>query len=77
MDEPSRHYAAWKTQTSHGIGFSYIKSTEKANPQRQSKWVTAWGWRWDWRLRGNGHEECFSSDGNILNMDCGDGCTIM
>ena len=45
--------------------------------ETENKWVVAWGWQWEQLLAANGHEGTLGSDGSVLKLDCGDGCTTL
>ena len=53
----------------------YMEFLEKGKAvETESRLVVAWGHKW--AVIGNVHKQTFRSDGNVLNLNCGDSCKI-
>lgn len=45
--------------------------------ETESRFAVAFGRGWKQGVTANGHEASFWNDGNVLKLDCGDGCTTL
>ena len=79
MDEPQKHYANWKKLDTKDCvlwDFAYMKLLEKGKTtETESRSAVAWvGSRSRYQLQLSRGK--FWGDGAVLQLDCGDGCTI-
>ena len=79
MDEPQKHYSNWKKLDTKDCVlwyFAYMKLLEKGKTtEKESRSAVAWvGSRSKYQLQLSRGK--FWGDGAVLQLDCGDGCTI-
>ena len=82
VDGPWKHDTEGKKpDTEHYAVYDFVcmKFLEKTNLQRQKadQWLPGSEVGQDGGLTGNGHKGNFWSDGKVLKLDCGGGCTAV
>ena len=55
----------------------FMKYSEKANIQRQSRLVVVRAWGWEWEVTANRHEISFWGNENVLKLGCDDSYTTL
>ena len=45
--------------------------------ETESRFVVTGTWWWEQRVTADGHKGPFGNDGNVLKLDCGNGCLTL
>ena len=67
-----------RTQRQYFVKFHLYETSRKWISIRTERGeLAAWGWSWSGNLTRKEREGSFHSDGNVLKLDWGDGCTTL